>query len=147
MKYLACAFRNGVMIHSARVTPEQIMFFKDNVCSQFNVLPESLTLVKYDLTAVKRLEGYENCSIKIGVDAANLVLFQDKEIDTAEAVDMMTASLEELAEFYSEDEIVLIMENREMEDESEFHPVARRIKYGKKQIKEESVIETLQPEL
>lgn len=151
MKYLACAFRNGVMLYSSKVTSEQIMFFKDNVCSMFNVDVESLNIVKYDLEEINKFESYESFSTKISETEVSLVSFKETEVDTAVAVDMMNAPMSELEEFYSEEEIQLILDNRDVwfqNEEAELpNKVARRIKYGKKIVKEESVVATLQPEL
>jgi hypothetical protein len=151
MKYLVCAFRNNVMLKSERVNSEQIMFFKDNICSQFNVTEESLTLVKYNLEKVQSFEQCEGYAVKVGVDKISLVQFVESEVDTAVAVDMMTAPMSELQEYYSEEEIQKILDNRDvwtMNDEAELpNQVRRAIKYGKQTVKEEIVIATLQPEV
>lgn len=150
MKYLACAFRNNVLLYSARVTPEQIMYFKDNVCSMFNVKLESLTLVKYDLASVQSFERNEGFVTKIGKTQVSLVKVVNEPQEFAEAVDMMTAPMEELEEFYSAEEIQLILENRDVwaqDEEAELpNQVARRIKTVTKTVTQETVIATLQPE-
>lgn len=150
MKYLACAFRNNVLLYSARVTSEQIMYFKENVCSMFNVSLESLTLVKYDLAAVQSFERNEGFVTKVGVNEISLVKFINEPQEFAELVDMMTATMEELEEFYSEEEILFILENREvfeLNSEADLpHKVARKIKTVIKTVTQETVIATLQPE-
>jgi hypothetical protein len=148
MKYLACAFRNNVLLYSARVTSEQIMYFKENVCSMFNVALESLTLVKYDLAAVQSFERNEGFVTKVGIDKVSLVKFINEPQEFAEVVDMMTASMSELEEFYSEEEVIFIIENREALELGEElpHKVARKIKTVIKTVTQETVIATLQPE-
>lgn len=159
MKYLMCAFRNNILLKTAKLDRELEGNFRFDCANSVGVEVDSIKVVKFNLDKYEYMCQFSELTVKISKDAIKLVRFEDEMKEIASAVDKMTASEEELSEFYDEDEIAKIHENREWyatltEEELRNgalynipHRVAIRVKTEMKRVKEEILISSIAPEV
>jgi len=158
MKYLACAFRNNILVRATKMESEQVTFFIENVASSTGTTPNKLQLVLYNLNNYEALADNTELVLKITSTKVTLVNFKDIETESHKQVNIDTATAAELAEYYSEEELLMINTNKQFmssmsaEEKTQEviilpYEIPARFKKETKKVKGETIVATIYPEV